>query len=260
MLAVIGGTGLASEDTFTLSEKKLVSTIYGKPSSALLFGELNSSNSPIKNQNSQVKDNSVVFLSRHGFEHNIPPHKVNYRANIQALKEQGVTTIIAVNAVGGISEKMSPGTIVLPDQIVDYTYGREHTFFAENLEHVSHIDFSYPYNQQIIDKISQAAHAIQIELVKSATYACTQGPRLESIAEIRRLANDGCDIVGMTAMPEAALAKEAGINYASISFVANWGAGISTIEISMDDIEAEIKKGMDKIKALLVQSASLISF
>jgi 5'-methylthioinosine phosphorylase len=258
MLAIIGGTGLASEDTFTLSEKKLVSTIYGEPSSALLFGELNSANDYMQNQNVQNKENAIVFLSRHGFAHNIPPHKVNYRANIQALKDQGVTTIIAVNAVGGISEKMSPGTIVLPDQIVDYTYGREHTFFAENIEHVTHIDFTYPYNQQMIDKISLAANDIQIDIVKSATYACTQGPRLESIAEIRRLTNDGCDIVGMTAMPEAALAKEAEINYASISFVANWAAGISEAELSMEDIEAEIKQGMDKIKALLVQSASLI--
>lgn len=252
MLAIIGGTGLASEDTFTLTSKEEFSTIYGEPSSALLFGELNSDN------NSDQIQNPVVVLSRHGFKHNIPPHKVNYRANIQALKETGVTSIIAVNAVGGISDKMSPGSIVLPNQIIDYTYGREHTFYADDLEHVTHIDFSYPYDQQLIDKITQAATNLQLDIIKLGTYACTQGPRLESVAEIKRLANDGCDIVGMTAMPEAALAKEVGINYASISFVANWAAGISTAELSMQEIEAEIKKGMDKIKALLIQSVFLI--
>lgn len=250
MLAIIGGTGLASEDTFTLTRKEVFSTAYGEPSSALLFGNFSTALSP--------NQNSIVFLSRHGFKHNIPPHKVNYRANIQALKDCGVSSIIAVNAVGGISRNMSPGSIVLPSQIIDYTYGREHTFFADDLDSVTHIDFSYPYNQQIIDKITQAATAIQVDIIKSATYACTQGPRLESAAEVKRLTNDGCDIVGMTAMPEAALAKEAEINYASISFVANWAAGLSPSELSMDEIEAEIKKGMDKIKALLVQSASLM--
>ena len=256
MLAIIGGTGLASEDTFTLSQREEVSTSYGEPSSALLFGKLDAVTSSIEKENPHGQ--SIIFLSRHGFNHNIPPHKVNYRANIQALKDKGVKTIIAVNAVGGISKKMSPGTIVLPDQIIDYSYCREHTFFADNLEHVSHIDFSYPYNQQMIDTITQAADSIQLDIIKSATYACTQGPRLESVAEIKRLANDGCDIVGMTAMPEAALAKEAGINYVSISFVANWAAGISSAELCMDDIEAEIKKGMDKIKTLLIQSVSLL--
>jgi 5'-methylthioinosine phosphorylase len=244
MIAIIGGTGLASENTFNLTRKEVCSTAYGKPSCELLFGEL--------------KQIPVVFLSRHGFKHNIPPHKVNYRANIQALKEAGVTTIIAVNAVGGITDQMSPGTIVLPDQIIDYTYGREHTFFADDLQQVRHIDFTYPYTGKIIEKISQAADLIQLDIVKSATYACTQGPRLESIAEIKRLKRDGCDIVGMTAMPEAALAREVEINYASISFVANWAAGISLNEISMQEIEAEINKGMDKIKALLVQSAALV--
>ncbi len=254
MLGIIGGTGLASEETFSLSRKEIFSTPYGAPSSALLTGKLNADMSP--EQGSHQKP--VVFLSRHGFKHNIPPHKVNYRANIYALKDAGVRTIIAVNAVGGISDKMCPGTIVLPDQIIDYSYGREHTFFADELQQVKHIDFSYPYTPQIIEKISRAADLIQMPVVKSAIYACTQGPRLESVAEIKALARDGCDIVGMTAMPEAALARELEIKYASISFVANWAAGISSAEISMQEIKTEINRGMDKIKALLAQSATLI--
>jgi 5'-methylthioinosine phosphorylase len=254
MLAIIGGTGLASEDTFTLKTKKNVITIYGEPSSELLLGEFD------PEENNKGEKAPIIFLSRHGFKHNIPPHKVNYRANIQALKDAGVTSIIAVNAVGGISDKMSPGTIVLPDQIIDYSYGREHTFFADNLEQVTHIDFSNPYTQSLIDKISQAAEKIKLDIIQPATYACTQGPRLETSAEIKRLANDGCDIVGMTGMPEATLAKELGIDYASISFVANWGAGISQKEITMAEIEAEIANGMDKIKSLLVQTSVLIKY
>ncbi|MFK5986081.1 MAG: S-methyl-5'-thioinosine phosphorylase [Pseudomonadota bacterium] len=249
MLAIIGGTGLASEDTFNLDRKESISTIYGKPSSDLLFGSFCTE---------KQLPSPIVFLSRHGFKHNIPPHKVNYRANIQALKEAGVNRIIAVNAVGGISEKMAPGCIVLPHQLIDYSYGREHTFFAENLEQVTHIDFTNPYTPWLIKIIIAAADNIKLDIEKNATYACTQGPRLETSAEIQRLLRDGCDIVGMTGMPEAALAREIGIDYASISFVANWGAGLSSDEISMTEIEATIKQGMDKIKALLVHSALLM--
>lgn len=251
MLAIIGGTGLTSQDTFTLLVKTEVSTIYGTPSSALLSGSFE------LEENNKLKKYPIIFLSRHGFKHNIPPHKVNYRANIQALKNAGVSSIIAVNAVGGISDKMAPGTLVLPNQIIDYSYAREHTFFADNLKQVTHIDFSNPYTQNLIDIIAQAADLINLELIQTATYACTQGPRLETSAEIKKLAREGCDIVGMTGMPEASLAREAGIDYASISFVANWGAGISQNEISMAEIEVEITKGMDKIKALLVQVAAL---
>ncbi len=248
MLAIIGGTGLASEDTFNLHKKKRIPTIYGEPSSELLFGDF-------------IKDSQkvpVVFISRHGFNHNIPPHKVNYRANIQVLKDQGISHIIAVNAVGGISSDMSPGRIVLPNQLIDYTYGREHSFFSDGLTQVTHIDFTYPYTPSLTHIISKAADSCDLDIATAMTYACTQGPRLETIAEIHKLARDGCDIVGMTSMPEAALAREADINYASISFVANWAAGLSANEISMQEIEETINNGMDKIKALLLHSALLL--
>jgi len=237
MLAIIGGTGLTSLEQLEITHQESVETPYGSPSSLLSYGKL--------------ADKSVVFLARHGTSHNIPPHKVNYRANIWALQNIGVTTILAVNAVGGITEAMAPGVVVLPHQIIDYTYSREHTFFADNLEHVTHIDFTYPYNKKVTETLFNIAEKEEIPVVYGATYACTQGPRLETAAEIKRLKNDGCDIVGMTAMPEASLAREIGLDYASCSVVANWGAGISEEEITMEKIELVLEQGMKKVKNLL---------
>jgi len=237
MLAIIGGTGLTSLEQLEIIQQETIETPYGAPSSDLSYGN--------------ICDKKVVFLARHGFAHNIPPHMVNYRANIWALKNAGVSTIISVNAVGGISAAMAPGVMVLPNQIIDYTYGREHTFFAENLEHVTHIDFTSPYTQEITEALFNIAEKEDIPVVMGATYAATQGPRLETAAEIQRLKRDGCDIVGMTGMPEAALAKELGVKYASCSVVANWGAGISDEEITMEKIEQVLEYGMKKAKNLV---------
>ena len=242
-IAIIGGTGLTAIDRLNITHSEALETPYGTPSSAFVFGELDG------------KD--LVFLARHGNPHRIPPHKINYRANIWGLKQLGVTEIIAVAAVGGITPAMGPAVIAIPDQIIDYSYGRDHTFFADDLEHVTHIDFSYPYHAGLRQRILQAATEIKLDVVANGTYACTQGPRLETAAEIRRLAQDGCDLVGMTGMPEAALARELEIPYANISVVANWGAGIDSEEITMAEIEANLKTGMQNAINLLAKSIQL---
>lgn len=242
-IAIIGGTGLTAINALQISHVEALETPYGQPSSAFMFGELDGK--------------KLVFLARHGNPHRIPPHKINYRANIWGLKELGVTEIIAVAAVGGISPAMSPAAIAIPDQIIDYSYGREHTFFADNLEHVTHIDFSYPYHNGLRQRILEAAKQLTLDVVAQGTYACTQGPRLETAAEIRRLAQDGCDLVGMTGMPEAALARELEIPYANISVIANWGAGIDSEEITMAEIEANLKTGMENAIQLLAKTIQL---
>lgn len=211
LVGIIGGTGLTRLENLQLTETRIFETPYGSPSSELAFGK--------------VLGQDVVFLARHGSQHTIPPHRVNYRANIWALKQAGVKHIIAVAAVGGITERMEPEAIVVPDQIIDYTYGRSQTFFEDELEFVTHVDFSYPYNAHLRDVLLKSAEQLAIPVVDGATYAATQGPRLESAAEILKLQHDGCDIVGMTGMPEATLARELELAYATCALVVNWGAG-----------------------------------
>lgn len=236
-IAIIGGTGLNQVDGLKITTTKQLETPYGNPSAAYVQGEINGQ--------------EIIFLARHGDPHTIAPHKINYRANIWGLKELGVSQIIAVAAVGGITPAMGPAHITLPDQIIDYSYGREHTFFADNLDSVTHIDFTVPYNKQLRAGLIQAAKAANLKISTTGTYGCTQGPRLESAAEIIRMERDGCDLVGMTGMPEAALAKEVNIDYASIAVVANWAAGKSEGEITMAEIEHHLKKGMSDVANLL---------
>lgn len=236
-LAIIGGTGLTQIEELTIIGQERVSTPFGEPSAPYLIGELNGK--------------KLVFLARHGNPHRIPPHKINYRANIWGLKQLGVTGIIGVAAVGGIGANMAPAVIAIPNQLIDYSYGREHTFFADDLEHVTHIDFTEPYSPALRTRIIQAAQQAQIALSTSGTYGCTQGPRLETITEIKRMANDGCDLVGMTGMPEASLARELGLAYANISVVANWAAGVVEGEITMAEIEKNLEVGMANAIALL---------
>ncbi|WP_445368910.1 S-methyl-5'-thioinosine phosphorylase [Methylomonas sp. BW4-1] len=236
-LAIIGGTGLTQIEALTITGEERLTTPFGEPSAPYLLGELNGK--------------KLVFLARHGNPHRIPPHKINYRANIWGLKQLGVTEIIGVAAVGGIGAKMAPAVIAIPDQLIDYSYGREHTFFADDLEHVTHIDFTEPYTPSLRARIIQAAQQANISLTPSGTYGCTQGPRLETVAEIKRMANDGCDLVGMTGMPEASLARELGLAYANISVVANWAAGVVEGEITMAEIEKNLEVGMANAIALL---------
>jgi len=238
-IAIVGGTGLSALDNLEIIRSEAMSTPFGEPSADLNIGQIN--------------NKEVIFLARHGHSHNIPPHKVNYRANLWALNELGVDAIIAVNAVGGIRDDMSPGSLVLPDQIIDYTSSRINTFFEEDLNNVTHIDFSYPYSESIRKIIFDSAEKQAIQLIDNAVYAATEGPRLETAAEIQRLKRDGCDIVGMTGMPEAALARELEIDYASICVNANWAAGLSDELITMQTIEKNITEGMEQVHQLILQ-------
>jgi 5'-deoxy-5'-methylthioadenosine phosphorylase len=193
----------------------------------------------------------VVFLPRHGSGHTIAPHKINYRANLWALKACGVSKIIAVNAVGGIRADMTPGRIVFADQIIDYTWSRINTYFEEGLTSVTHIDFTHPYCEELRQFMIQGARAIGLDAVEEGVYAATQGPRLETSAEINRLERDGCDLVGMTGMPEACLARELELCYASCCVVANMGAGRGEGVITMEEIELHLRSGMERVRQLL---------
>lgn len=208
-----------------------------------------------------IEQQRVAFLPRHGKSHTIPPHRINYRANIWALKEFGISDIIAINAVGGISPEMSTGQLAVPDQIIDYTCDREHTFFQDNLDEVVHIDFTHPYSSKLrqililsIEEAGNAAADIDMEgpvPVTSGTYGCVQGPRLETAAEIARIRNDGCHMVGMTGMPEAALARELGLHYACLALSVNRAAGLESRPITMESINEILAEGMAGIRALL---------
>jgi 5'-methylthioinosine phosphorylase len=245
LIAVIGGTGLyAMMEGFEMGRQEIVNTPYGEPSSPLVHGKLHGK--------------SVVFLARHGFTHRLPPHRINYRANIWVLKKAGVDKILAVNAVGGIHPDGPPETIIIPDQIIDYSWGREHTFYAEDLTRVVHVDFTSPYSESLRKTLIKAGKSRALNLLESGVYGCTQGPRLETAAEIKRLQRDGCDLVGMTGMPEASLAREISIEYASIAVVANWAAGLGDAEISMDQIETSLQNGMESVKSLVAETVRIL--
>jgi len=230
-LGIIGGSGLSRLETLSVEKKELVDTPYGEPSAPLLFGRL--------------KGLEVVFLPRHGGNHQVPPHMVNYRANIWAFQEVGVKTVIGMAAVGGINDRMGPGVLCVPDQIIDYTYGRDHTFYEQDLRSVVHVDFTEPYCADLRNALIETAMRIGVSIVDHGTYGATQGPRLETAAEIRRMAQDGCDIVGMTGMPEAALARELNLCYANFSLVVNWAAGLGDGgPITMQEIETHLEQGM----------------
>ncbi len=244
-IAIIGGTGLTKLTDLSIVRREVHVSRYGEPSAPLIRGTLGGV--------------EVLFLPRHGAGHTIPPHKVNYRANISVLHDAGIQKVVAINAVGGIANTMKPQTIVIPDQIIDYTWSRSHTFFDEGLEGVTHIDFTEPYCEELRLEILKAAADSNIDIIGSATYAATQGPRFETSAEVDRLEKDGCHIVGMTGMPEAALARELGMCYASVAVVANKAAGRGEGEITLKDIESNLKGGMGKVKQIiesLIQSVS----
>lgn len=239
-LAIIGGTGLTSLAGLKIVHKEVVHTIYGEPSAPLIYGEL--------------CGKEVVFLARHGAGHTIPPHQINYRANIQALKQCDVKQIIGVAAVGGIDKEAGPGVIVIPDQIIDYTCGRINTFFEGGQTEVTHIDFSYPYSPSLRKLLIDNCKIAGLTAAEQGVYGATQGPRLETAAEIVRMERDGCTIVGMTGMPEAALARELGMEYACCAVVANWAAGKSGgKEITMDEIEQNLVNGMADVRKVLEQ-------
>lgn len=245
-VAIIGGSGLTNLKNLQITRREVIRTPYGEPSAPMVFG--------------QLSGREAVFLPRHGPGHTIPPHEVNYRANIWAIKQTGVTKVIAVNAVGGISpDFQEPGTLVIPDQIIDYTYGRDHTYFGADQKQVTHVDFTYPYCDELRNILIEAAKRAKLRARGGGTYGATQGPRFESAAEILRMERDGADIVGMTGMPEAGLARELELCYASISVVANPAAGMSKEIISLKEIERNLEAGMTHVRTLLEQAIPLIA-
>lgn len=239
-LAIIGGTGLSNIDGLTVSRREMIKTPYGSPSGPLLIGELDG--------------HSIAFLARHGHLHNIPPHRVNYCANIWALEAVGIKRVLAIAAVGGIAEECSVGQLVVPDQIIDYTYDRSHTFFDGLPDEVQHIDFTYPYDEPLRQRIIKAANAAGVGVVPTGTYGATQGPRLETAAEIRRMAQDGCTVVGMTGMPEASLARELDLEYACCSVVVNAAAGINGGAIDFSSLSDSVESAMKNVRAMILQA------
>jgi 5'-methylthioinosine phosphorylase len=240
--AIIGGTGLTRLQGLDVTRRETLETPYGEPSAPLAIGSLHG--------------REVVFLARHGDRHTIPPHRVNYRANLWALKHLGISRVISVCAVGGITRDTGPGVILIPDQIIDYTWSRAHTLFDEDLDAVTHIDFTEPYCEELRQVLLAAAGRAGIAVLANGTYGATQGPRLETAAEINRMERDGCAIVGMTGMPEASLARELGLCYAACAVSANAAAGRGSGPITMMDIEACLGDGMTRVMRILEQVIS----
>src|SRR5687768_5902363 len=239
MLAIIGGTGMTQLACLEISHRKIMTTPYGEPSGPLTFGKIN--------------DNSVVFLARHGYGHTIPPHQVNYRANLWALHSLKLSRVISVASVGGIRADLTPGTVAIPDQIIDYTHGRKYTYHDVIDKAVTHIDFTEPYCQLTRKRLLDAAERANERVIDGGVYGATQGPRLETAAEVNRLERDGVDMIGMTGMPEAALAKELGLCYGTIAVVANHAAGRKTSAhaISLEDAHAVLEKTMVGVRNIL---------
>ena len=241
MIAIIGGSGLTQLENLEITKRLIVRTPYGEASGPLTLG--------------RIGGTEVVFLARHGYGHTLAPHEINYRANLWALQAQGVTEVMAVFTVGGIAEGLGAGTIVVPDQIIDYTWGRPSTYFEGAEQPVTHIDFTHPYDEGMRQRLVAASHAAGVEVVEGGTYAAVQGPRLETKAEIDRLERDGAAIVGMTGMPEAALARELKLAYAGIAVVVNpaAGRGASARSVSLQDIGTVMDETMGRVRRIVAR-------
>jgi len=239
MLAIIGGSGLNQLANLRITRRQVMRTPFGEPSGPLTFGT--------------IAERELAFLARHGYGHHLAPHEVNYRANVWALREAGVKEIIAINSVGGIHPALDPGMLALPQQIIDYTWGRRSTFFEGLEQPVTHVDFTQPYDEHMRARLAAAALQAGEAIVDHGVYACTQGPRLETAAEIDRLERDGATMVGMTGMPEAALAREIGLAYASVAVVANHaaGRGSSREAIRLDDIRRILEAAMVRVRTII---------
>lgn len=245
MDAVIGGTQITRLPNMSSVRQERVSTPYGDPSGAISIG--------------MVGGREIAFLPRHGDPHALAPHKINYQANIWALRELGVKHILSIATSGGIRDAFGPSALVVPDQVIDYTYGRQDTYFDGTTgEPVRHIDFTQPYSQRVRQRIIDAATAAGETVHDGGCYGCFNGPRLETAAEIRRLKNDGCDLVGQTGMPEAALARELGVEYAAICPIVNHAAGMgsSKHEISREELTATRLAALERVVKILAAFAA----
>jgi len=238
-IAVIGGTGMNRWPGLEVRRRVAADTPFGPPSAPLLEG--------------RIHGVDVVFLARHGEGHKIPPHAINYRANVRALKDAGVEDVVAIAAVRGIARNLPPAGVAVPDDLVDYTWGREHTYSDGAHAPLQHVDFSTPYSPRVRAALVKAARQAKVRIVDGGVLGVTQGPRLETPAEIRRLKRDGCTMVGMTGMPEAALAAELGLHYASLAVSVNWAAGLGTGDIH-GEIEKFVAQGMAKVQAILARA------
>jgi 5'-deoxy-5'-methylthioadenosine phosphorylase len=233
-IGLIGGTGL--DDWGGEAESISRETPFGPPSDAISLH--------------QVSDHEILFLPRHGTDHSIPPHLVNYRANLYALQGLGVQIVISVNAVGSMNPRLPPAALVIPDQVIDYTWGREQTY-SDGTRPLAHVEFGHPFSAGLSWQLRAAGRAIGLTVAKGGCVGVTQGPRLETEAEVRRLVRDGCDLVGMTSMPEAGLARELGLSYASLCVVANWAAGVGHTPVRISEIEATLESAMGQARRLL---------
>ena len=244
MLAIIGGSGLTQLANLEVTHREVMRTPYGDPSGAVTFGQLGGQ--------------PVAFLARHGYGHTIPPHEVNYRANLWALHKIGASGVVSVASVGSIRADLKPGDIVIPHQLIDYTWGRKSTYHEGCGVAVRHVDFTDPYDPALRQRLIEAAARAGMTVSDAAVYAVTQGPRLETAAEIDRFERDGADLVGMTAMPEAVLARELGLPYAAINLVANYAAGRADSRhgISFDAIEQVLQESMGRVRTII---AALVS-
>ncbi|HEY5632270.1 MAG TPA: S-methyl-5'-thioinosine phosphorylase [Burkholderiaceae bacterium] len=244
-LAIIGGSGLAALAELEGVRRQVVRTPYGDPSAPLFRGSLGGID--------------LVFLARHGTGHTIAPHEVNYLANLWALKHAPVEGVVAVASVGGIAAGLRPGTLVIPDQIIDYTTARRNTYFEGPDQPVNHVDFTWPYDERLRDCLARAADEVGRGVVRGGTYGCAQGPRLETAAEVARMERDGCTMVGMTGMPEAVLARELGLPYATLAVVANHaaGRGDSGETVSLEAISETLEHTMGRVRKILQRTARL---
>jgi len=239
-IAIIGGTGLSRLDSLTVQQREMVKTPYGVPSCPLIYGEL--------------AGVPVVFLSRHGNRQSIPAHMVNYCANVWALHSVGVKRIVAIGVVGAIDDACKVGDIVIPDQIIDYTTDRSGSYERGDIDGFHQIDFSYPFNDALRQELIQSGNRAGISLVDHGTYGTVSGPRLESVAEVRRMEQDGCSIVGMSCMPEAALARELAVDYAFCAIAVNPAAGKGDGVINVADWKSAIENGMVSAQLLLSET------
>ena len=236
-LAVIGGTGVYRLAALEDVQTRYYDTPYGAPSGPLRIGRLGQA--------------QVAFLARHGEGHALPPHRINYRANLHALQQAGARRVLALNTVGGITDACGPRVLACPDQIIDYTWGRESSFWDGEGD-VLHVDFGQPYSPALRGQVLAAAQAAGVAVLDGGCYGATQGPRLESSAEIVRMRRDGCDLVGMTGMPEAGLARELGLGYACLAIVANWAAGCGDAqEITLAEVLENVAAASSGLPALL---------
>lgn len=237
-LAVIGGSGLYQFSGLENVSRQAVETPFGAPSGEVVRGDF--------------AGKRLAFLARHGEQHSLAPHRVNYRANLWALSSLGVRRVIAVNAVGGIRADMGPRTLAVPDQLIDYTHGRYTSYCDADAAEVTHIDFSEPYTEALRQELLAAARTVGLPVIAGGCHGVTQGPRLETRAEIARMKRDGCDLVGMTGMPEAVLARELGLQYACLALVANFAAGCGDeAEISIEEIFAHLAAATAEVPRIL---------